>query len=811
MQDACPLENKLISFDNVKNKKAIIKHLKKCPLFLKFLYLHYNPFCFPYINNTSSYLIEKDNIKDELHRYYKNFNEILIDILKNKIRLTTYEQFETLKYEVVLKQYLKNGMKNLLIKLNDDNFVKKLQTKVTPPYEENAERNINLDEVNNFLNCHIDIVKKWIHNLRTSRYCENAKNNLCSKYVDKLTSNIDSAFPTGENENENADEVENRENNSTQKCPLPILTLQSIREIHKYRICREILNFIDTEIFPIRRIEEEDEVEMHMGVEENNNRTVENIQEGEYIEKEFLVKDEILSIVIYTTIYLCCKMNIIKRLKNKNFHFKKNLNSSGEKSIFFFLENLNKHDIQNVNIMFFLLHFNDNFVKYFEHIFNCRKGEQGEFSMKDNLFIELGAGKGNTTRWVKFIMNDFVEILKKFLQRTQGGNGRRSYNLDEKAKTEITELVRSCKIEKREFHQTNCLDMKRAQSHAQKERCKIVILEREALRNKKEKKNFFMQMSQEKNENIIRIKADIAHFHFFKFMHFSKNGFVTEKPSSTLIPDIIQFYYYMDVYRKKVRPEGHKNSRQDATDEVKTDEVQNTFRDEEGCAVTNQEDCSEHMEKQLQFQKNQLEEISKQGIVRIMETYLQNNLAILGTYFDVHVNKLISFLTQGNNNLLKFYDSMNDFLKNFNCKKVTFLTKHLCGNGTDLALQMFINNTKNKNMENCFIFAPCCHHKCKVQKILGFNRLKNLNIDKRYLQYVVSHMSGYASCDSPIKKSLGKKVKILVDLVRILYLLDQGLQNVYLVKYVNRSITIENHVLLFFNNQNLDLQNFKHF
>ncbi|VWU52779.1 methyltransferase, putative, partial [Hepatocystis sp. ex Piliocolobus tephrosceles] len=156
------------------------------------------------------------------------------------------------------------------------------------------------------------------------------------------------------------------------------------------------------------------------------------------------------------------------------------------------------------------------------------------------------------------------------------------------------------------------------------------------------------------------------------------------------------------------------------------------------------------------------------------------------------------------------YDNMKSFVHQFDCQRVIFITKHLCGNGTDLALRMLINSVKNNLVENYFILSPCCHHRCDVHQILGFDYLMELKIDKKYLQYVISHMSGYASCDSKSKKSLGKKIKLLIDLARVHYLLKH-IQNAYLIKYVNRSITVESYAIIFFNHKKLDMQNFKYY
>ncbi|ANQ08486.1 Uncharacterized protein PCOAH_00026430 [Plasmodium coatneyi] len=777
MQDVCPLErNSFPPDDSIGRTKEIVKHLKKCPLFLKALYLHYNPFCFPNINDTSSYLINNGDVEAELNRYHVAFNETILHILKKKIIITSFEQFRTLKYKIIFEQFLNHGVEELLSKLRDDDFVRALQGemegKLPPPgvaakeggndeqttgqpMTEPPAEDPHLSTANQFLDGYIVAVKKLIYHLRETPHQKNGIDSFVKDHLGRLSS-LGKSTEAEKGNTFRADRVDTngRGSNPREKHPLPILTLQSIGNIHKYRLCWDLLQFIDKEVFPVRREENEEE----------NIEKADTITDEQLIEKENLDRDEIMSIIIYTVIYLCCKMSIIKRLKNKNFHNKNYLNSSGEKSIYFFLENLDKHDLQNVNMMFLLLHFNNNLFGIFERMFNEGGWNRREgTSLRDYLFIELGAGKANTTRWVKFIMDDLVDILERFFsrghQRGEGGVAESAalsrIKVDSQAEEGTTKLIE--------------------QSPEPRERCKLLIIERESLRNKKEKKNFLMQMAQEKNQHLLRVKADISDFHLSKFIYFSENGLKGEGSSSAFVPDIIQFYYYKGVYSWR--------GGLPMTDHL-GDHLRDNLRDDER---------------------------PNHGGTPITEAFLRNNLLQLGTYFDVHVKKLLSFLTQGNNNLLKVYDDMNNFLRNFDCKKVTFLTKHLCGNGTDLALRMLVNNTKNRDKENYFILAPCCHHRCDVHKILGFKVLKKLGINEGHLQHVVKHMSGYASCDNQEKKTIGKKVKLLVDLARILHLLDEGLQHVYLIKYVNRSVTIENHVIVFFNHHKLDLRNFRHF
>ncbi|KJP90198.1 hypothetical protein AK88_00046 [Plasmodium fragile] len=826
MQDVCPLErNSFPRDESVGRTKEIVKHLKKCPLFLKALYLHYNPFCFPNINDTSSYLMEKGNVEAELRRYHVAFNETILHILKKKISITTFEQFRTLKYKIIFEQFLNHGVEDLLSKLGDDDFVRGLQGEVDgevstgvvaagvapgvatgvatgvaagvaakgdgsggqpagQPMTERPEGDPHVSTANQFLDGYIAAVKKLIHHLRECPHQDKGKDSFIKEQLRMLRTLCNRSTRIEEENICCADGVDTNEkgSNPREKHPLPILTLRSIGSIHKYRLCQDLLQYIDKEVFPVNK---------KKNAEENINKE-DTITEEQLIETGRLDRDEIMSIVIYTVIYLCCKMSIIKRLKNKNFHHKNYLSSSGEKSIFFFLENLDKHDLQNVNVMFLLLHFNNNVLEIFERIFNEGGWNRRDgSSLGDYLFIELGAGKANTTRWVKFIMDDLVGILERFFSN---GGPRGEGGIAEGA------ALTGVEVGSQAEEQTPKPIEQSPERLQQRERCKLLIIERESLRNKKEKKNFLMQMAQEKNQHLLRVKADISDFHLSNFIYCSKNGFKGEASPFAFIPDVIHFYYYKGVYNwRGAIPSGGSGAGSVPTTDKRRDDERDDARD------------GERDKGLLSPRADQTYKSPTDGGALITEMFLRNNLLQLGTYFDVHVEKLLSFLTQGNNNLLRVYDDMNNFLSNFDCNKVTFLTKHLCGNGTDLALRMLVNNTKNRDKENYFILAPCCHHRCDVHKILGFKLLKELGINQGHLQHIVKHMSGYASCDYKPKKTIGKKVKLLVDLARVLYLLNEGLQHVYLIKFVNRSVTIENHVIVFFNHHKLDLRNFRHY
>ncbi|CRG96356.1 conserved Plasmodium protein, unknown function [Plasmodium gallinaceum] len=758
MQHICPLENK--SFLSEQNE-SVIKHLKKCPLFLKYLYFHYNPFYFSHVND-SLYLLEGSNIENILSEYYDLFNK-LIDIIKKYINITNYEQFLELKYNILLKYYLKYGKNDLIKKFEENSFFEKLKRKIHNDNE--SQIDINLNNADDFLTYYIDKLKLFISEKRRNNndnneikveekninkliFFKNKNNETYEKKEDFFyeTNNIkkNNNVVNEENQINNFFTVNSHLKKKNRKYTLPILNLENIGKIHNYKIIRDIVNFIDANIFLNEKINKETNSNNHF--------------KYNFIDKENFNKDEVLSIVIYLTIYLCCKTNIIKRIKNKTFNREDNFDNL-TMSIYFFLENLDKHDIQNINMLFLLLYFNDTFSEYFKNLFNQINSFIND--NKYNLFIELGAGKGNTTRWLNFVMNNLGEIVKKFYFNMINKIG----NKNSDGKCNENEFIKENLINDNK----NTIDIE-----SQKERCKIMIIEKESVRNKKEKKDFFMNIVQNNSKDMYRIKADISDFNLSKFIYLIRNGII--KSENMFIPDIINFYYFKDIYKKK-----------------KLNQLNNNVM--------------------MENEKKEHNELNNNTNFLISEDYLKSNLIFIQNYFDINIKKLYCFLTQGNNNILKFvvYNNMNTFLSNFDCQRVIFLTKHLCGNGTDLALRMLINNAKNNDVENYFILAPCCHHRCDVERVLGFKYLKKLNIDKKYFQYMVNHMSGYASCNSKIKQSIGKKVKQLLDLSRILYLLEEGLQNVYLIKYVNRNITLESYAIVFFNHQKLNLRNFKYY
>ncbi|KOB60231.1 hypothetical protein PFHG_01924 [Plasmodium falciparum HB3] len=767
MEKLCPLENDCFIFP-YKDNKYIKKHLKKCPLYIKNLYLHYTPFYFPYINDSNTYILKHKDVENMLNEYYILFNNIILDTIKKKmsIPIKTFDNFLYMKYNLLLIWYIKYGKDVFFSMLENDIYKEKLHNKLNNNINKSNIVDINIEEQNLLFYIHINKLKDIICNKRNI-YNNNKERN--PKYCVNEFVIQKNEISTPHIYNNNNICLEKDYNN------------YNTSNIHNYKITRDIINYVDVFIFRYPDFFD-DEERKRKGAKRkkndnnkkndgnnnpndgnnnpndgnnnpndgnnnqndgnnnpndgNNNQNDGNNNQNDddyknifdetknktsfkLVEKNELDKDEILSIIIYLTIYLCCKLNIMKRIKNKNFN-RKDMEKIKEKdiySIFFFLNNLDKHDIQNINLLFLLVYFNNSFYVHFHNLLNQKEiFISSTHTNIQSLFIELGAGKANTTRWINFIMNNLGDILQKY-----NVNKGEPKNDDKKMS-----YINNDNNKKNDQHNILCTNEPSALLHpsqAAYEKCKMLIIEKESLRNKKEMKDFFMQIEHNNNENILRIRTNVSDFNLNKFIHFIKDKNVQE--NHFLVPDIIQFYYYNDIYKKIEKEKGKENK------ELNT-------KDEQSKYIT-------HIKK---FNSDKTSFIS--------EEFLKNNLLCIESYLDINMKKLFTALTQGNNNLKKVYNNVNNFLKDLDFQKVTYLTKHLCGNGSDLALR-------------------------------------------------------YASCNVPEKKSIGKKIKLVIDLSRILYLLEEGLQNSYLIKYVNRHITLENYAIVFFNHQNLNLTNFKYF
>lgn len=185
-------------------------------------------------------------------------------------------------------------------------------------------------------------------------------------------------------------------------------------------------------------------------------------------------------------------------------------------------------------------------------------------------------------------------------------------------------------------------------------------------------------------------------------------------------------------------------------------------------------------------------------------------------------------------------------------KKITAVSKHLCGAATDLSLRCIVQTLLQKPSElslECnssklsgILIALCCHHRCSWPHLAGrsfFERLGFTAVDF----HLVCHMSSWAVCgvrpppkstgdnvesvprttegdkQAALKESgmqaggvkntghvrwgyvphpneeIGLKCKRLIDLARLDYLRENGLK-AWLVYYVDRSTSLENVLLI---------------
>lgn len=711
----CPLENNL-EFTKLDNKT--VKHLRKCPLFLKYLCQHFFPFYFPRIND-SFYLLENKDVRQVIREFCISLKNVL-ELVVNQTGIITYDEFLFLKYEILLYSYLQDGRTSFIANVHDGTlFADKVRERLSEKRHREKEDNTyskeysleNFETSSELVLLHLEKIKKEIIQIRKRTQNQNHPIHDHGPTTAPVNHQSNKEKEKEILEYQNIVDIEKQ----SFKGSLPLFTLKYISVVHRLKIVRHIMHYIDTHIF-----------------KETNNmdRTNETIEEKE---ESYYDKDKILSIAIYLTIYISCKMNMLKRKKSKQQTMEPNDDSNNDKenSIHYFLDHLDKHDIQNINMLFLLLYFNEEFYKMIEQLF---QGKRDFFISKvPNLFIDLGGGKGSTSRWIHFMMNYLINILHSFWcnEPKSGINGI----------------------------------------------CKILIIEKASMRNKKEKKDFQMQIDNNENKNIMRIKLDICDFHLCEFIKYATQTKREEQVEiDYFIPDIVYFYYYKKVVKQndEVYLEGKK------------DEEENYL-------------LKTVVQHSTEF--------------RLLCTdFMNTHFMFLEKYFHMNIKKLKETLTQGNHNILKVYDKMEDFLKNLDCKNIIFLTKHFCGNATDMAIKMLINQ-KNQNLVNqYFVIVPCCHHRCDVHRIMGFQYLNSMGIDIKHFQHVVHHMSGYASsCNNKIKRNLGKNIKLLIDLTRLLALLQAGLENTYLIKFVSRKITLESYALVYFNKKKIDLTNFKSF
>eukprot|EP00834_Sanchytrium_tribonematis_P000998 NODE_21_length_42443_cov_0.822808.p9 type:complete len:375 gc:universal NODE_21_length_42443_cov_0.822808:9670-10794(+) len=139
--------------------------------------------------------------------------------------------------------------------------------------------------------------------------------------------------------------------------------------------------------------------------------------------------------------------------------------------------------------------------------------------------------------------------------------------------------------------------------------------------------------------------------------------------------------------------------------------------------------------------------------------------------------------------------------------------KHLCGEATDFSINMLLNNSCK-----AFIFAPCCHHRCRIDSLLyddddlplqslqNFSKANphyNLDADPkiafRQIFSSLTKLSSWATlcpaADNSDKIASGNDAKLFIDWLRGRYIERRGFKVQHAI-YCNKTVTPENRVMI---------------
>ena len=148
--------------------------------------------------------------------------------------------------------------------------------------------------------------------------------------------------------------------------------------------------------------------------------------------------------------------------------------------------------------------------------------------------------------------------------------------------------------------------------------------------------------------------------------------------------------------------------------------------------------------------------------------------------------------------------------------------KHLCGAATDLAITCLMNTLGSSthslsNRPNALVMAPCCHHQCTWPAYVGRDffetKLQFSSVDFHAISLLTSWKTcgmkykepDDVQCDRSLrsirdwpaclKEEIGYKCKRLIDMGRVSWLRNNGMQT-ELLTYVPENVTIENIVIV---------------
>ena len=130
--------------------------------------------------------------------------------------------------------------------------------------------------------------------------------------------------------------------------------------------------------------------------------------------------------------------------------------------------------------------------------------------------------------------------------------------------------------------------------------------------------------------------------------------------------------------------------------------------------------------------------------------------------------------------------------------EVVGTAKHLCGAATDFGLRA-LYRVRDRNVS--LVFATCCHHRCDWHQLVSREVLEDLNAcsSEQEFKRMIS-MAGWATTEGIVdsKRLLGRLVKSVIDLSRVLWLVTQ-FPNASLFeyrKYIEDGITPESFCIV---------------
>ncbi|EDV43702.1 uncharacterized protein Dana_GF16397, isoform A [Drosophila ananassae] len=155
-------------------------------------------------------------------------------------------------------------------------------------------------------------------------------------------------------------------------------------------------------------------------------------------------------------------------------------------------------------------------------------------------------------------------------------------------------------------------------------------------------------------------------------------------------------------------------------------------------------------------------------------------------------------------------------------RRTVALSKHLCGEATDLTLRCIQCNTDGSSPVDYVLIALCCHHRCSWQSYVGRPFLHECGIGPRQFAILIK-MASWAVCGTGLSRErrrameqadqkeqpevttqrlsreererFGLQCKRLLDWGRLQYMRSQGYE-ASLKFYVPKAVTLENVVLV---------------